>query len=114
MTSVEILRDAEGKICEFRSHGHTGYAEAGQDLVCAGVSSILQTAVLGLEEYLKLKTKVEIEKEKGYLSCQLERDIFLNREIDAILETMVLGLRAMEREYPEYLRVEEVVGNVNV
>ncbi|MCX8104176.1 MAG: ribosomal-processing cysteine protease Prp, partial [Candidatus Bipolaricaulota bacterium] len=82
------------------------------DLVCAGVSSILQTAVLGLEEYLKLRTKVE--QEKGYLSCQLERDIFLNREIDAILETMVLGLRAIAREYPEYLKVEEVVGNVNV
>jgi uncharacterized protein YsxB (DUF464 family) len=30
------------------------------------------------------------------------------------LETMVLGLRAMEREYPEYLKVEEVVGHVNV
>lgn len=112
MTSVEIVRDAEGKICEFRSRGHTGYAEEGRDLVCAGVSAIVQTAVLGLEEYLKLKPKVE--QEKGYLSCQLERDIFLNREIDAILETMVLGLRAIEREHPEYLKVEEVVGNVNV
>jgi hypothetical protein len=110
MTSVEILRDADGKICEFRSRGHTGYAEAGRDLVCAGVSSILQTAVLGLEEYLKLSCKVE--QEKGHLSCQLERDIFLNREIDAILETMVLGLRAIEREYPQYLKVEEVVGHV--
>lgn len=112
MTSVEILRDGEGKICEFRSRGHTGYAAAGRDLVCAGVSSILQTAVLGVEEYLKLKTKVE--QEQGHLHCQLERDIFLNREIDAILETMVLGLRAMEREYPQYLKVEEVVGNVKV
>jgi uncharacterized protein YsxB (DUF464 family) len=112
MTSVEILRDPEGKICEFRSRGHTGYTEAGRDLVCAGVSSILQTAVWGLEEYLKLKTTVE--QEKGHLYCQLERDIFLNREIDAILETMVLGLRAMEREYPEYLKIEEVVGNVKV
>ncbi len=112
MTSVEILRDSEGKICEFRSRGHTGYAEAGRDLVCAGVSSILQTAVLGLEEYLKLKP--EVKQEKGFLYCRVERDIFLNREIDAILETMVLGLRAMEREYPEYLKVEEVVGHVNV
>lgn len=110
MTSVEILRDADGKIYEFRSR--TGYAEAGRGLVSAGVASVLQTAVLGLEEYLKLKPKVE--QEKGYLACQLERDIFLNREIDAILETMVLGLRAMEREYPDYLKVEEVVGNVSV
>lgn len=109
MTSVEILREADGKIYEFRSQG---YPESGKDLVYAGVSAILQTAVLGLEEYLKLDTKVE--QEKGWLRCQPERDIFLNREIDAILETMVLGLRAMAREYPEHLKVEEVVGDVKV
>ncbi|MCS6903306.1 MAG: ribosomal-processing cysteine protease Prp [Candidatus Bipolaricaulota bacterium] len=113
MTSVEILRDSDRKIFAFRSRGHTGYAEEGKDIVCAGVSTLLQTAVLGLEEYLKLDPKVE--QEKGFLQCHLERDIFLNREIDAVLETMVLGLKALEREYPEHLRVtEEVVNNVQV
>lgn len=29
--------------------GHAGYAPHGQDIVCAAVSAILQTAVLGLE-----------------------------------------------------------------
>lgn len=29
--------------------GHSGYAPHGQDIVCAAVSAILQTAVLGLE-----------------------------------------------------------------
>ncbi|MCI2430163.1 ribosomal-processing cysteine protease Prp [Candidatus Acetothermia bacterium] len=113
MTSVEISRDSDRKIFAFRSLGHTDYAEEGKDIVCAGVSTLLQTAVLGLEEYLKLDPKVE--HEKGLLHCQLERDIFLNREIDAVLETMVLGLKSLEREYPEHLRVtEEVVSNVKV
>lgn len=112
MTSIEILRDNDGKIAEFRSRGHAEYAEEGQDVVCAGASAILQTAILGLEAYLKLDPKVE--QEKGWLRCQLERDIFLKREIDAILETMVMGLKTLERAYPDHLRVEEVVGNVQV
>lgn len=29
--------------------GHAGYAPHGQDIVCAAVSAILQTAVLGIE-----------------------------------------------------------------
>jgi uncharacterized protein YsxB (DUF464 family) len=29
--------------------GHAGYAPHGQDIVCAAVSAIVQTAVLGLE-----------------------------------------------------------------
>lgn len=33
--------------------GHANYAEHGQDIVCAGVSAIIQTAILGLEEIAK-------------------------------------------------------------
>jgi uncharacterized protein YsxB (DUF464 family) len=29
--------------------GHAGYAEYGQDIVCASVSAIIQTALLGLQ-----------------------------------------------------------------
>jgi hypothetical protein len=112
MTEVEIYRDAEGRITAFRSRGHAGYDVEGKDIVCAGVSALVQTAVLGLEEYLRLEPSVE--QEKGRLYCSLERDIFLNREIDAILNTMVLGLKALEREYPQYLKVEEVTSNVQV
>jgi len=112
MTEIEILRDEQGKIYEFRSKGHTGYDEEGKDIVCAGVSALLQTAVLGLEDYLKLEPK--LEQEKGWLRCILERDYFLNREIDAILETLVLGLRQLEGKYPEHIKVEEVSSDVVV
>jgi hypothetical protein len=112
MISVEIWRDSDGRIYEFRSRGHGSYQPEGTDIVCAGVSALVQTAVLGLEGYLRLEPLVE--QEKGHLYCRLERDIFLNREIDAILNTMVLGLKALEREYSEYLKVEEVSTNVKV
>lgn len=38
----------EGKIV-LDADGHANYAPHGQDIVCASVSAILQTAVLGLE-----------------------------------------------------------------
>jgi uncharacterized protein YsxB (DUF464 family) len=112
MTEIEIYRDADGRITAFRSRGHAEYEDEGKDIICAGVSALVQTAVLGLEEYLKLSPYVE--QEKGRLYCKLERDIFLNRETDAILHTMVLGLKALEREYPKHLKVEEVGSNVQV
>lgn len=34
-------------------NGHANYAEHGQDIVCAGVSAIIQSAILGLEEIAK-------------------------------------------------------------
>lgn len=112
MTRVVIVRNEKGKISEFNSEDHTGFSEEGQDIVCAGVSSLLQTAVIGLEEYLKLDPT--IKQEKGWLKCELERDYLLDREVDAILETMLLGLRSIEREYPDHLKIEEVESNVKV
>jgi len=109
MIEVEVYRDNEGKICEFRRRKE-GFSE--EHPLQVSVSSLVQTAIIGLEDYLKLEP--EVKEEEGWLQCKLEREYFLNREIDAILETMVLGLRALERDYPEYLEVREVGSDVKV
>ena len=110
MIEVEVYRDREGKVCEFRHRKEGGLPE--EHPLRVSVSSLVQTAIIGLEDYLKLEPQVEEEEE--YLRCKLEREYFLNREIDAILETMILGLRALERDYPELLEVREVGSDVKV
>jgi len=112
MIKVEIVRDEEGKVSEFRSNGHNGFDAEGETIVVAGASALLQTTVLGLESYLKLNP--EVEYEKGWLRCKLERDDYLNREIDALVETMILGLRALEESYPNHIELEEVFNGVKV
>ena len=47
MTTVRFLRRGD-KLSGVTCKGHTGYAEEGEDIVCAAVSSVVQTAVLGL------------------------------------------------------------------
>jgi uncharacterized protein YsxB (DUF464 family) len=109
MIEVEVYRDSEGKICEFR-RSEEGLSE--RHPLRVSVSSLVQTAIIGLEDYLKLEP--EVKEEEGWLQCKLEREYFLNREIDAILETIILGLRALERDYPEFLEVREVSSDVKV
>jgi uncharacterized protein YsxB (DUF464 family) len=41
-------------------------------------------------------------------------DTHLDRELDAVLETLVIGLRMLEREYPADLVVEEPAVGVEV
>jgi uncharacterized protein YsxB (DUF464 family) len=41
-------------------------------------------------------------------------DTHLDREIDAVLETLVIGLRMLEREYPSDLVVQEATVGVEV
>ncbi len=113
MIEVEILRDPEGRIQEFRLQGEILPEEPEEGrYVEVGVSTLLKAAVLGLREYLKLSPEVEDEPDR--LVLRLKRDYLLNREIDAVLETTLLGLKAIEQRYSEYLDVKEVPSGVKV
>lgn len=106
MTTVTIFRQ-NGRIAGFSAKGHTGFAEAGEDIVCSAVSAITQTAVLGLTEVLKLSAVVSVHDAK--LSCMLEKDIadIDWQKAELILETMALGLRSIADSYGDYIKIIE-------
>ena len=47
MIKIEIFRTSVGRISGYTIHGHHG--DYGTDIVCAGVSALGQTALLGIE-----------------------------------------------------------------
>ena len=103
MIRIQIWRRATGSIDRFRLEGHSGYAPLGQDIVCAAVSALAQTAVLGLMSVVQMDVEVEVG-EIGLLDCRIPRadrgsDATLDQQA-AILETMVLGLREIRRVSP--------------
>ncbi len=103
MTTIKLVRNNNGQIVELEVSEHSGYAEKGQDIVCAAVSALTQTALLGLVQYLK--TKVEYKVSEGYLYLNLQGNE--NELTDAILETMFLGLREVAQTYKKYVRIDE-------
>lgn len=107
MVRVLIERDPGGAIRGFAVRGHAGWDEAGRDIVCAGVSAIVQTAVLGLEERLGLRPAVEMRD--GLLVCRIPaiEDERLAGRVQDVLETMLLGLRSMEVAYGDHVEVKE-------
>ena len=82
------------------------WARAG-DIYCAAVSAIIQTAVIGLEECAGLKTAYECRD--GYLYCELPKGAAGNIRAAAITQTMLLGLKAFQRENKGYLKIIEEV-----
>ena len=103
MISVTVTRK-NGRISELTVSGHAGYARRGKDVVCAAVSSIAQTALMGL---LKYDGQVEYERrEDGYLKIVVPNE--KNAEIDqAVMETAVLGLKDVASGYGTFVKVEE-------
>ena len=50
MTEITVFLKG-GKPIGFDAHGHTGYAECGEDIVCAAVSAITQTQAYTAETF---------------------------------------------------------------
>lgn len=107
MTEIKVEK-RQGKIVKVDVSGHTGYAERGEDIVCAGISTLVQTALLGLLAVAGIKVKYLRDEEKGSLRFELPGGIDQNQRHDAdvILETMMCGLADFYSEYSDYIKLE--------
>lgn len=107
MVTVEIFEDEKSQIRGFMVEGHSGFALHGEDIVCAAISVLTQTAVLGLTDYLHLNPELTIES--GVMKCFLPKQLTENQLIltQAILRTMLLGLQATEQSYGKYLAIHK-------
>ncbi|MDR2266811.1 MAG: ribosomal-processing cysteine protease Prp [Christensenellaceae bacterium] len=107
MTIIKVFRD-QGKIFKVEANGHSGYVNMGPDVVCAAVSAIVQTALLGLVEIAKVAT--EQVKANGYLSFRiLDSNISTRHTADIILETMCVAVKDIEKDYRAHIKLEEIL-----
>ena len=106
MTAVQMIR-TNGRFIGFNAKGHTGYTTAGKDIVCAGVSTLVQTTVLGLEKLVGLKLHLEQDQKSGYLACYLPSALDQEQltQANLILSLMYLGLQQIASEYPKYVSI---------
>ena len=108
MTTIKIKRKDENIIC-VECSDHTGFAEYGKDIVCAGVSCIVQTAVLGIQKLTKIKHKVLIDEKKGYLKLEIidieNSQSFSDAQL--ILKTMLCGIEDLQKQYPKNIKLED-------
>ncbi len=93
-------------ITGFIVKGHADFAPEGQDICCAGVSAVTQTALIGLLNHLREKPVYKVVK--GDLEVNLPANISHkdNDKAQIILNTMVAGLKAMQEEYREFIKME--------
>ncbi|HYG59556.1 MAG TPA: ribosomal-processing cysteine protease Prp [Symbiobacteriaceae bacterium] len=107
MTEVLVRRAPDGTITELQVKGHTGYAEQGEDIVCAGVTVLAVTALIGLKRVAGHPH--EGKARHGLMHCKLKPGGTPESAAKAqvILETTVLGLLDIEKDYPKYVRVTE-------
>ena len=106
-TAVTFYRRPDGTLIGYRAEGHSGYAESGADIVCAGVSALTQSTLNGLQNVLKAPVMFEIDDKMGLLEAKLmpEATHTQVKEAQLLLQTLLQGLQAIERSYPRNVRI---------
>jgi len=101
LVRIRIFSDQDGKITGYSVTGHSGTAERGRDIVCAGISSLAQAALLGIGEHLH--REVDYKVTSGELTMRLKGAP--DELTEAILRTMLMGLREIEKLSPKAVRI---------
>ena len=104
MTKITIKKYDDIK--EITCTGHAGYAPLGEDIVCAGIS----TLIYAWHNYLCDKEKIFFledifDEEKGYVKITVKDPQNLANEAFLMLIT---GLKNIENIYENYLKIDVV------
>ncbi len=106
MVEVRIREDGRARLSSFFASGHAGWADDGEDIVCAAISTILQSAWLGLSEVAKVDVAGSRDKndERGRLELswpEADRD---DAAVRAIAATAALSIERLALQYPAHVR----------
>jgi len=80
--------------------GHAGYAPAGSDIVCAGVTALTQELIRSMEGLTD--DRIETDIGSGIASIQYGD---LSEKGKLLIDSFFIGICMIAEEFPDYVRI---------
>lgn len=97
MIKIIYVADPEGGKLTMRAEGHAGYAPAGQDIVCAAVSCLMQTLAYSAAEDEKTSSCIYQGEEGPVVSVETGDSVLMRDKFELVAD----GLDLLAEQYPE-------------
>ena len=107
MTRCEFFTEND-RITGFSVSGHSGYAEAGADIVCAAVTAVVTMVEATINDVCGAKAKVRVKDADARITLTLPASCDEEESVQAVLAGMLLTLCSLRDDYPDYIEVLEV------
>lgn len=92
----------------FTYNGHADFDDYGKDIVCAAVTAQCMMVYNGLDEVMKIKNKIDMDNEGGYLSVSIDSSSLKEKkDAQVLMETLLLGIKAIEMQYGKIIKLIE-------
>ena len=109
MTKVTFYQNSENQCVGFTSEDHAGYAQEGEDIVCAGISALAINTVNSIEAFTEDEFTIDVDESSARIHFMIKNKP--SKESLLLLNSLILGLQRMEDEqYTEFIDIifEEV------
>ena len=107
MTKCEFFTE-DDRITGFSVSGHSGYSEAGSDIVCAAITAVVTMAEATNNDVCGAKAKVRVKEADARITLTLPASCDEEESVQAVLAGMMLTLCSLRDDYPDYIEVLEV------
>lgn len=97
MIKIIYVADPEGGKLTMRAEGHAGYAPAGQDIVCAAVSCLMQTLAYSAAEDEHTSSCIYQGKEGPVVNVEAGDSVLMRDKFELVAD----GLTLLAEQYPE-------------
>ena len=108
MTTITFRMEGD-RITGFDSQGHSGYAEAGADIVCAGITSAIRLVETTVNDVLGLAASVKVRESDTSISFRLPGGLAPTAEstCQALMTGLMVYFAELHDEFPDNIEVLE-------
>ena len=105
MTKITVFQNRKQEYMGFDGVGHAGFAFRGKDVVCAGISVLVQNTVNAIENYTEEGFSCEADPKSGEIRFRFECPA--GHDAELLVKSMVLGLKGIRESYgKKFLQLE--------
>ncbi|MCR5715924.1 MAG: ribosomal-processing cysteine protease Prp [Lachnospiraceae bacterium] len=105
MTTIIFKRSKTGEYQGFTFQGHAGYAESGNDIVCAALSMLSINTINALDSILHTKMDVTSDEAEGLIDVSFAHPLTEKEQL--LVDTLVLGCQETEKQYgKQYCKIK--------
>lgn len=109
MTTASFRSEGD-RIVGLEVKGHSGYAPAGEDIVCAAITSAIRLIDCAVNDVLGLEAPVRVREKDASISLRLPNGLSQSNETvcQTLLSALLVHLVQLAEEYPDNITVLEV------
>ena len=97
MTHITIYRNQENAFTGFLCEGHAGYADAGEDIVCAGISTLVINTINAVDSLTDTQILADANELDGTIDVNFPSGC--DDQAKLLVDAMILGLQGIQTNY---------------